>query len=300
MEAVIPNDRKATEDIDYHQLSTKRDGLPFAIISSGDPHFRPDNLLRPSIRDFHVILWFIKGNGTYYIDFKPHQFQENTITLIAKDQLHYLEAPEGDWEILSIVFNSDFIYRNDQDLQHLFNFNISRHIEGQQILKLRSPDVEFLQEVSKYMTVVYQEWEGDARENAFYHWLCIFLIYCERLQDQYQTLPRPIIDSDTKILLQFNELLEENFRTNFKVNFYVARLNLSLKTLSRITRNRYKLSPKAVIDERRILEIKRLLSGSNKSVKEIAYQIGFDEPTNLVKYFKKHTGLTPSSFKKQG
>ncbi len=252
------------------------------------------------MRDFHVILWFIKGSGTYYIDFKPHQFQENTITLIAKDQLHYLETPTEDWEILSIVFNSDFIYRNDQDLQHLFNFNISQHIEGQQILKLAHADVTFLQEISKHMNIVYHEWSGQARENAFYHWLCIFLIYCERLQDKYNLLPRPVIDSDTQILLEFNKLLEENFRTNFKVNFYVERLNLSLKTLSRITRNRYKLSPKAVIDERRTLEIKRLLSGSNKSVKEIAYQMGFDEPTNLVKYFKKQTGFTPSSFKKHG
>ncbi|MGH1363992.1 MAG: AraC family transcriptional regulator [Calditrichia bacterium] len=288
------------EDIKFYELSNKRGGLPFGIFSSIEEGFRADDLYRPSLRDFHVILWFKKGIGKYFIDFKEYQFKPNTITLISKDQYHYLEPPAGNWEIQSIIFKNDFIYRSDNDLQHLFNFNISSQIEGHQILKLKQPEADFLKSLSSDMNMVYHEWSGSVRENAFYHWLCIFLIYCETLQEKQTNTQPAAIDGDTKIVIQFNKLLEKNFRKEFKVNYYVEQLNLTTRVLYRITKERYKLSPKAVIDERRILEIKRLLRASDKPVKEIAYDLGFDEPTNLVKYFKKHTGYTPLSFKTGG
>ena len=71
----------------------------------------------------------------------------------------------------------------------------------------------------------------------------------------------------------------------------------TVKALSKLLKERYKLSPKAVIDERRILEMKRQLKGTTTPVKNIAYHMGFDEPTNMVKYFKKHTEFTPNGFR---
>jgi AraC-like DNA-binding protein len=55
---------------------------------------------------------------------------------------------------------------------------------------------------------------------------------------------------------------------------------------------------KAFIDSFVILEAKRLLVATTLSVKEISYECGFDEPTNFLKYFKKHTNLTPTQFRK--
>ena len=56
---------------------------------------------------------------------------------------------------------------------------------------------------------------------------------------------------------------------------------------------------KDFVDERVILEIKRLLIHTHLSVKEIAEATGFDEPTNLIKFFKRYTGQTPLSFRDQ-
>jgi AraC family transcriptional regulator, transcriptional activator of pobA len=93
--------------------------------------------------------------------------------------------------------------------------------------------------------------------------------------------------------------LEDNFRSTQKVNFYTDSLNLTYNSLARYTSNYCKKTPKEIISERLVLEIKRLLSSTSKPIKEIAYQLGFDEPTNLVKYFKKYTGVTPSEFRKE-
>jgi AraC-like DNA-binding protein len=106
-------------------------------------------------------------------------------------------------------------------------------------------------------------------------------------------------DSQGKLLMQFTELLEQNFKTEFKVEFYADKLLIPLKALSKLTKDYYKMSPKSVIDQRRILEIKRQLKGTDKSGKTIAYELNFGEPTNMFKYFKKHEGITPNEFRAQ-
>jgi len=58
-------------------------------------------------------------------------------------------------------------------------------------------------------------------------------------------------------------------------------------------------SPKELIDDRILLEAKRLLVYGNKSIKEIAFQLGFEEPTNFIKYFRKHIDKTPMEFREK-
>jgi AraC-like DNA-binding protein len=172
---------------------------------------------------------------------------------------------------------------------------MSNHLEGVQIIKLSKSDTVYLSMLSDHMFDVFKNWMGDMRKNAFYHWLSLFLIQCERLQvgESQETK----INERQKLLLNFNQLLENHFKREFKVEFYLSELGLTIKALSRLTKEKYKMSPKAVIDERRLLEIKRLLKGTTNPTKHIAYELGFDEPTNMVKYFKKHTGLTPGAFR---
>lgn len=284
-----------TSDVHHFNSRDLGEGLPYGIISNQDPEFLMENLLVPSLRDFHVILWFKRGKGTYFVDFEEHKFGPDTLILLSKDQLNYIVPPEGDWQLQTIVFDPDFIYRNDTDLKYLFNFSMGCHREGQQVLFPEKDKAQRLNEIATHLRRVFTEWQGKRAADAFYHWLCLFLIECEEMQEQPD---EPLeIDEDTKLMLAFNDLLEQHFKTEYKVEFYLEELGMTNKSLARITKNKYKLAPKAVIDERRILEIKRQLKGTSKPIKNIAYEMGFDEPTNMVKYFKKHTGETPNGFK---
>ncbi|MCD8186501.1 MAG: helix-turn-helix domain-containing protein [Rikenellaceae bacterium] len=74
-------------------------------------------------------------------------------------------------------------------------------------------------------------------------------------------------------------------------------LGVNEKTLSKEVKALTGKTPKVYIDSRIILEAKRLLSYSNLSAKMIGFELGFDEPTNFTKYFRKHTGTTPARFR---
>jgi AraC-like DNA-binding protein len=95
----------------------------------------------------------------------------------------------------------------------------------------------------------------------------------------------------------FRDELEANFRTRHKVAEYAARLGYSTRTLNRLARENTGLSAKQLIDERVVLEARRLLAHGHDPVARIAGQLGFDDPSNFSKYFQQRTGTTPAAFR---
>jgi AraC family transcriptional activator of pobA len=98
-------------------------------------------------------------------------------------------------------------------------------------------------------------------------------------------------------MMLFKDLLERNYRKFKSVNKYASDLGVSSRRLSQATTKILGKSPKELIDERILLESKRLLIHSSSTIKEIAYDLGFDEPTNFIKYFRKHNRSTPVEFR---
>lgn len=125
-----------------------------------------------------------------------------------------------------------------------------------------------------------------------------FIIKTTRLlkSKSYQTTIPKVKTNDT--LRHFNLLVETHFKKEHSVSFYAEKLNKSPKTLSN-SFAKYDKSPLQIIHERIVLEAKRQLLYTEKSSKEIAYDIGFDDASHLSRLFKKLTTLSPSVFKKQ-
>ena len=96
----------------------------------------------------------------------------------------------------------------------------------------------------------------------------------------------------------FQALVEENCFKTKKVKDYAHKLGISTRTLNTIVNSIVNQSAKTLIDEIVITQIKRLLINSNLSVKEIAFTAGFDEPSNLFRFFKKYTQVSPEAFRK--
>ena len=125
-----------------------------------------------------------------------------------------------------------------------------------------------------------------------------FIIKGTRLLKNKEGIIETPKSTKVDLLRSFNFLVEQHFRTEHSVGFYAEMLFKSPKTLSN---NFAKLnrSPLQIIHDRIVLEVKRLLIYTDKSSKEIAYEVGFEDASHLSRLFKKHTSLSPSQFKKQ-
>ena len=95
----------------------------------------------------------------------------------------------------------------------------------------------------------------------------------------------------------FRSLVEAQYRNRRTVAWYARKLGRSERTLHRATRLVLGRSAREVISERGILVAKRLLVHSRLAVHEIAAELGFDEPSNFVKAFKREVGSTPTTFR---
>ncbi len=124
-----------------------------------------------------------------------------------------------------------------------------------------------------------------------------FIIKSTRLLKAKEGIIETPKSSKVDLLRAFNVLVEQHFKEEHSVSFYAEKLFKSPKTLSN-NFAKFNRSPLQIIHQRIVLEAKRLLTYTDKSAKEIAYEIGFDDASHLSRLFKKFTSQSPSEFKK--
>ena len=133
------------------------------------------------------------------------------------------------------------------------------------------------------------------RAQVLQHVLAALLL---RLRFQAEPVGSPVAP-DSETFLRFRAAVEQHFARTRHVADYARQLGYTPRTLTRATLASAGVGAKAFIDRRVILEAQRLLAHSDTPVGLIAAQLGFDDPSNFVKYFAQRTGTTPAAFRQQ-
>jgi len=102
-----------------------------------------------------------------------------------------------------------------------------------------------------------------------------------------------------KDLILFQELLERHSKTERKVSFYAAEFSLSNDAFSKKVKKQFSKSPSQLINERVVLETKKMLHLTYKTIKEIARELNFRDEFYFSRYFKKNVGVSPSVYRKK-
>ncbi|OWP84464.1 MULTISPECIES: AraC family transcriptional regulator [Flavobacterium] len=123
-----------------------------------------------------------------------------------------------------------------------------------------------------------------------------FIILCTRIYKLQQNLFK-LETKEIDIVREFHFLVEQHFKQKHTVKEYASLLNKSAKTLANIFSQVSKKSPLQIIHERKLLEAKRMLRYTDKAVKEIAYELGFEDIQSFSRFFKKSEKISPSEFK---
>lgn len=119
--------------------------------------------------------------------------------------------------------------------------------------------------------------------------------YISRFPDMVQAAPSSKRKRD--VFNSFMKLIEMNFRRFRDVNWYAGQLNISSKYLNIITKSITGHSAKTLVDHYVILKLKQELSGTDKSLKQLAWDYNFCDASFFTRYFRQHTGLTPRAWR---
>lgn len=276
-----------------------KDGLnhEFEILDIGKVfQEKKDLMVIPHRAQFYHIIWIEKGEGKHFIDFNSIDVEDNTILFIPHNSVNMFDR-NGVYGGKAILFTKDFFCKNSDDLKYLQTSMLFSDLYKSATIKINSK-VSDLRILLNTMETEFLRQSDNAQYNILHNMLHVFLLQAERelrkqgFQEHKQC---PYLDS----VVSFKELLENKYRKEKSVNKYASDLHISEKQLHKATKLILDKTPKEVINDRVLLEAKRLLAHSSESVKGIAYDLGYDEPTNFIKYFRKHLGSTPSEFREQ-
>lgn len=250
------------------------------------------DLLQEKITDGLTVIWTL-AELKIKVDGGEHTFPSNSVLFLT--EYHKVEVLAVNSARL-IRFNRAFYCIADHDSEvgckGILFFGAS------QFPKITIPE-EALEkfEILWKMFSVEMVSKDDLQNDMLQMMLKRLLILCTRMykeQTELTTFDKKQLD----IVREYNYLVEGNFKTKHQVADYAAMLNRSPKTLSNLFKIYNEKSPLQIIQDRTILEARRLLRYSDKSIKEIAYEIGYEDIQSFSRFFKKVEGVSPSDFKK--
>ena len=258
--------------------------------------FGVDVLARPHRTNFYHIFLFDKAS-VHEVDFEKMNIPDCSLLFLDKDKVHCFDKQlcfEGEL----IVFMDTLFSISDFDHQFLQNCTLFSKLYDTQVIELPADKYQKVKNTTRYIHQILNTLQPPPHQLLVKNLLQNLLILAQQCAEAQGFEP---IKSGAELdyLLLFETLLEQHFKQQHQVSFYARQILISEKKLHKVTTQILGKPPKQLIDERVILEAKRLLSYSQDSVKTIAYDLGFDEPTNFIKFFKKHTDQTPNNFRQK-
>ncbi|WP_289062612.1 helix-turn-helix transcriptional regulator [uncultured Zobellia sp.] len=244
--------------------------------------------------EFYQILIITEGAGQHTIDFTDYDYTGQTILTIRKDQVHRFFKNSKTKGFL-LIFTEDFLasllsHKEVSRSHELFNEFLTSpkiRVEQTDFLAIES----LIKDIELEYTKNYDEFSSGIIRNALH--ILVYRMFRIKVK-QGITLPNHKYVSD---FIRFQRLVEDRCFVTKKTLDYANLMGCTTKTLNNICKAIVNKSSKMVIDEILVTQIKRLLINTTMSITEIAYTSGFDEPTNMYKYFKKHTEATPEVFR---
>lgn len=240
--------------------------------------------------NFFFILALRKGQGNHVIDFVPYRAGNNSIFIMRPGQVHQLEL-RAECTGFLVEFNMEFYHLNDRGTSHVLR-------KATMTSFCQLTDIAF-DRLNTTLENIYREY-NDAREGyneIIKAHLDIFFIEFLRNREQNKPSSAKATSYEQERFEEFLGLVETNISTEKQVSAYAEMLNLSSYQLSAITKNVFGKTPSEIINEHIILEAKRYLLATSDQVNQIAGHLGYEDHSYFIRFFKKHTGHSPESFR---
>ncbi|MBS1680454.1 MAG: helix-turn-helix domain-containing protein [Bacteroidetes bacterium] len=239
--------------------------------------------------NFYFLLVVSKGKGLHEIDFVKHEITNSSIFMLRPGQVHQLHLKAGS-EGFIVEFDKGFQLLSDDNtlLRKAFTSNVCR-------LEKKGFDI-----LIYILSSIFEEYKKKqvGFEKVIKASLEIFLIqYLRHQQKRQNDTVKPDLYQQEK-LQELLHLLEVGITTKKQVAEYAELMNLSPFQLNSITKGLLGKTVSELIEDQILLEAKRHLLATSNQINQIAFQLGYEDVSYFIRFFKKLTGYTPDVFRK--
>ncbi|GAB4018034.1 helix-turn-helix domain-containing protein [Spirosoma koreense] len=245
---------------------------------------------KPHSHTFYLVMWLVQGSGTHTIDFRTYPIAPNQLYFLTPGQVHSWEL-SADTQGFNLFIDANFFRGRFGNRLHQYPFFHSH--QHQPLLEIAASQQPLFADLFTYAYAEYEQ-RLPNRADVFLSFVHILLESANRLYNQQW------IGTDTHLydrIRQYEELIEKEFLTVREVSAYADQMSLTPNHLNHICKKVLGKTASQLLHERVVIEAQRLLTHTTQSVKEIGFQLGFDDPSYFVRFFKKHTDRTPAEFR---
>ncbi|MBC5773567.1 helix-turn-helix domain-containing protein [Pontibacter sp. KCTC 32443] len=249
---------------------------------------------KPHKHDFYILFFVTHGSGSHTIDFKTYPVEPNTVFFLTPGQVH-------SWQLSSdtdgfILFFTPSFYLIDFPNHKLNSFPFFNSLLQNPFLYLTNAQLQQLESILLEMQeeLIRQELYTEA---IIRDYLDILLMRLARLYHS-EGGPKTAGTGAVSQLEALQKLIEEQYKNHKPVKFYADQLHLTTKQLNETSKRRFGRTTAQLIQDRVLLEAKRLLVHSTLTIAQVASELGYFDNAYFFRFFKKHAGLTPEQFRK--
>jgi len=254
-----------------------------------------NSITKPHKHDFYLSVLFTKGSGTHTIDFNTYDIKPGALFFMSPGQTH-------NWKLSDDI--EGFIFFHTKSFYNLLFPN--KRLDEYPTFYLRDNlkhiqlELEERAIYENYFSTILKEYRASNLSKYRKIGLLLDLIYIDSNRLKIET-PFNSDKTNRQMLYYKNlqQLIDTHYVTLKKPKDYADKLNITVKHLNKIVKTLLNKSTSELINERIILEAKRLISHGELTIKEIAFQLDYEDYSYFSRFFKKNTGLTPFEFSNQ-
>lgn len=246
----------------------------------------------------HTVFICVEGTLTVTINLKEYQLVKNQMIFMSANSIIEIGHHDVNTRIAVIALSSDFFANTSMEYRSEL-MNVGK-------ILLHNPKMSMPQDVVDETIDIYRKMKIKLKQmdNPFraFSLKSYFSVLCSLVLEHMDVAASQNSDNkDRQLVLytQFMNLIVSDFREYRDIKHYASELNISPKYFSRLIKNASGKTAGEWIDEFVVLEAKAMLSSRRYSVQQISDALSFPNQSFFAKYFKSHTGQTPSEYKSQ-
>ncbi|WP_283640700.1 helix-turn-helix domain-containing protein [Mesonia mobilis] len=247
--------------------------------------------------NYYSLIWVKNGQGTVKVDFLKHNFGPDNLFSFSLYQPFMLQADKN-ISGLAIHFHPDFFCIHKHQKEVACNGVLFNNMYDPPFIHLDDKSKANFEMIIDQIKTEMQT-PALAQYELLISYLKIFLITASRLKTEQQHQEKEILNETEEpfILQNLKNYIETHYKTKHTASDYAAMLAITPKALNKLTKAHFNKTLTELISERIIIEAKRELYLTNKTVKEIAYDLGYTDEYYFSRFFKKNVEVSPLFFR---
>lgn len=274
-------------------VNPQNGNLAFKLFSFEDGSYF-DHLQR---NNYYSLIWVTSGTGKVRADFSEYDFEQNSLFAFSPYQPFMFSASKN-LKGVAIQFHPDFFCIHLHQKEVACNGVLFNNIYQPPFTILDDASSTTVKMLLGQMEIEMQN-PALAQYELLVSYLKIFLIAASRLKAEQQ--PQALLSikglKEPFVLQNLKDAIEKDFKTKHSASDYARNLNISAKALAKITKTHFNKTLTELISERIIIEAKRELYLTNKAIKEIAYELGYDDEYYFSRFFKANAEISPQMYR---